>query len=100
MVPKIFTFAAGSQYQSIDSAILGTPEKFFIHECQEPGIFGTVTTNPYNYRHFGLSNFVMYGNGKKVPTEALNMNMGLEKTIMDYRTLFEGSVIHHSNSGL
>jgi hypothetical protein len=42
----------------------------------------------------------MYGNGKKVPTEALNMNMGLEKTNMSYRTLFEGSGIHHSNSGL
>ena len=43
----------------------------------------------------------MYGISKKVPTKGLNMNTGYEKTtVMGYRTLFEGSGIHNSNSGL
>jgi hypothetical protein len=44
----------------------------------------------------------MYVNGKQIPSEAgLSLDMGHEKTsIMGYRTLFTGSGIHHSNSGL
>ena len=40
-------------------------------------------------------------NGKKVPNEGLTLGIGHEKTsVMGYKTLFEGSGIHHSNSGL
>jgi hypothetical protein len=43
----------------------------------------------------------MYVNCRQVPAEGLSMNTGEEKmTVMRYRTLFEGSGIHHSNSGL
>ena len=36
-----------------------------------------------------------------IPPEGVNLLMGHEKTaVMGYRTLFEGSGIHHSNSGL
>ena len=40
-------------------------------------------------------------NGKQIPAEGLSLGMDHEKTsVMGYRTLFEGSGIHHSNSGL
>jgi hypothetical protein len=43
----------------------------------------------------------MYVNGKQIPNEGLSLGMDHEKTsVMGYRTLFEGSGIHHSNSGL
>jgi len=36
-----------------------------------------------------------------VPSEGLTLDMDHEKTsVMVYRTLFEGSCIHHSNTGL
>ena len=36
-----------------------------------------------------------------MPSEGLSLDMDHEKTsVMDYRTLFEGSGIHHSNTGL
>jgi hypothetical protein len=36
-----------------------------------------------------------------VPSEGLSLDMDHEKTsVMGYRTLFEGSGIHHSNTGL
>ena len=62
---------------------------------------GSVTTNPYNFRHYDLSSFALNVNGKQIPTEGLSLGMDHEKTsVMGYRTLFEGSGIHHSNSGL
>jgi len=39
-------------------------------------------------------------NGKQYSNEGLSLGMDLEKTsVMGYRTLFEGSGIHHSNAG-
>jgi len=43
----------------------------------------------------------MYVGGRQITPEGVNLLMGYEKTaVMGYRTLFEGSGIHHSNSGL
>jgi hypothetical protein len=40
-------------------------------------------------------------NGKQIPSESLSLDMSHEKTSdMGYTILFEGSGIHHSNSGL
>jgi len=40
-------------------------------------------------------------NGKQLPNEGLTLGMGHEETsVMGYRTLFESSAIHHSNTGL
>jgi len=62
---------------------------------------GSMNTNPYFLRHYDLSYFALNVNGKQIPTEGLALNMGHEKTsVMGYRTLFEASGIHHSNTGL
>jgi len=43
----------------------------------------------------------MYVNGRQIPSESLSIDPGHEETIvMGYKTLFEGSDIYHSNSGL
>ena len=61
---------------------------------------GSVTTNPYNFRHYGLVSFALNVNGNQIPIEVLSLGMDHEKTsVMGYRTLFEGSGIHHSKSG-
>jgi len=40
-------------------------------------------------------------NKRRVPSEGLSLDMDHEKTsVMSYRTLLEGSGIHHSNTGL
>ena len=58
-------------------------------------------SNLYNFRHYDLENFAMYVNGRQIHPEDVNFLMGHEKTaVMGYRTFFEGSGIHHSNSGL
>ena len=62
---------------------------------------GTVDSKPFKFRHYDLELFAMYVGGKQIPSEGLSLDTSNEKTsVMGYRTLFEGSGIHHSNSGL
>jgi len=62
---------------------------------------GSVTTNPYHFRHYDLSSFAPNVNGRQIPAEGLSLGMDQEKmSVMRCRTLFEVSGIHHSNSGL
>jgi len=63
-------------------------------------LLGSINTNPFYFRHYDLSYFPLNVNGKQMPTEGLSLNTGDEKkSVMGYRTLFEGSGFHHSNSG-
>jgi len=58
------------------------------------------TKIPYIYCHYNLSSFALNKNGKQIPTEGLSLGIDHKKTsVMGYSTLFEGSGIHHSNSG-
>jgi hypothetical protein len=62
---------------------------------------GFIDTNPYLFRLYDLTKFTMHVNGKQIPNEGLSLRMDQEKTsVMGYTTLFEGSGIHHSNTGL
>jgi hypothetical protein len=62
---------------------------------------GTMDSNPYYLRHYDLNHFTLNINGRQVPPECLSLDMGHEKSsVMRYKTLFDGSAIHHSNAGL
>jgi hypothetical protein len=39
-------------------------------------------------------------NGRQIPSETLIIDPSHEKTTLAYKTLFEGTGIHHSNVGL
>jgi len=55
---------------------------------------GTMSTNPFNFRHFDLNHFALYVNERQIPPEGLSQDMSREKiAIMGYRTLFDGSDI-------
>ncbi len=62
---------------------------------------GSLTTNPFKFQHFDMTYFTLYVNGKQIPSGGLHLETAREKgSVMAYRTLFEGSGIRHSNSGL
>ena len=62
---------------------------------------GSVTTYPCNLRHYDISYFALHVNVRWIHAEGLSLGMDHEKTsVMGYRTLFEGSGIHRTNSGL
>jgi len=99
---KTFTFSAGPQSFSIDQAVMGRiPKRLLFAMIANNDFLGTINTNPYKFQHFGLCTFVMYLNGRQIPSKGLNIDPSHEKTtVMAYNTLFECSSIHHSNSGL
>ena len=99
---KTFTFADDSQSLSMDNAVLGRlPKRLIVTMIKNTDFFGSMFSNPFNFRHYDLTHFAMFVNGKQVPPEDLTLDMSREETaIMGYRTLFERSCIYHSNSGL
>ena len=99
---KTFTFSAGPQSLSINQAVMGRiPKRHLFAMIANTDFLGAINTNPYQFEHFGLRTFVMYVKGRQIPSEPLAIDTGHEKTtVMAYKTLFEGSGIHHSNSGL
>jgi len=98
---KTFTFLVGSKSLSIDNAVLGpVPKRLLFMMVKNADFIGTMDTNPYKFRHYDISDFSQFVNGKQFPNEGLSLGMDHEKTaVMGYRTLFEGSGIHHSNVG-
>ena len=77
------------------------PKRLLFTIIKNTDFNGSVDTNPYKFRHYDISEFSLYVNGRRVPSEGLSLDMDHEKTsVMGYRTLFEGSGIHHSNTGL
>ena len=99
---KAFTFSAGSKSRSIDNAVLGhLPKRLLFSMIKNTYFNGSVDTYPYKFRHYDISEFSMYVNGMRVPRDGLSIDMDHKKTsVMGYRTLFEVSGIHHSNTGL
>jgi hypothetical protein len=61
---------------------------------------GSVDTNHDKFRHY-ISEFSLYVNGKRVSSEGLTLDIDHVKTsVMGYGTLFEGSGVQHSKTGL
>jgi hypothetical protein len=98
---KTFTFSSGPQSLSIDQAINGRiPKRLLFAMIDNRGFLGTINNNPYNFQHFGIHTFNMIVNGRQIPSETLVIDPSHEKTTLAYKTLFEGTGIHHSNAGL
>jgi len=97
---KTFTFSAGSKSLSVDNAVLGhVPKRLLFTMVKNADFTGSMETNPYKFRHYDISDFSLFVNGKQFPNEGLSQGMDHEKTFaMGYRTLFEVSGIHHSNA--
>ena len=77
------------------------PKRLLFTMVKNTDFLGTADSNPFKFRHHDLEHFAMYVGGKQIPSEGLSLDMSNEKTsVKGYRTLFEGSGIHQSNSGL
>ena len=67
---KTFTFSAGSQSLSIANAILGRlPKRLIFTIFKNTDFLGTMSTNPFNFRHFDLNHYALYVNGRQIPPE-------------------------------
>jgi hypothetical protein len=98
---KTFTFSAVSKFRSIENAALGPlPKRLLFTMIKNTYFNGLMDTNTYKFRHY-ISEFTLYVNVRRMPSEGSSLDMDNEKTsVMGYRILFKGSDIHHSNTGL
>jgi hypothetical protein len=95
---KTFTFSKGPQ-SSINNAVLGLmPKRKVFTMVKNTDFLGSIETNPFYFRHYDLTSFTLFVNGRQIPSESLSLDMSHEKTSVT--TLLEGSGIHHSNTGL
>jgi hypothetical protein len=79
---KTFTFSAGSKSRSIDNAVLGPlPKRLLFTVIKNTDFNGSVDTNPYKFRHYDISEFSLYVNGRRVPSEGLSLYMDHEKRL-------------------
>jgi len=96
---KTFTFSAGSKSLYIDNTVMGPdPKRLLFTMVKNADFIRKMDTSPYKFQHYDISDFSLFVKGKQYPNEGLSLCMDHEKTfVMGYRTLFEGSGIHHSN---
>jgi hypothetical protein len=99
---KTFTFSSGGESLTVDNAVLDNVSKRLMFTMlRNTAYLSSMDSILYNFRRSDMNYFSIFVNGKHFPNGGLSLDMGHEKTsIMGYSTLFEGSVIHHSNSGL
>ena len=97
-----FTISSGSKSRSFDNAVLVFLSKRLLFTMIKNTDFnGSVDTNPYKFRHYDISEFSLFVKGRRLPSVGLFLDTDHEKTsVMGYRTPFEESGIHYSNTGL
>ena len=77
------------------------PKRLLFVLLDNTDFLGSLASNPFKFHHFDMNYFTLYINGRQISSGGLHLDAGREKgTVMAYRTLFEGSGIRHSNSGI
>jgi hypothetical protein len=77
---KTFTFGAGSQTLSIDKTVLGTLLKRILFTLvKNKDFLGTLDSNPYNYRHYGLREFELTLMVDRILAKACVSTLGVRK---------------------
>jgi hypothetical protein len=94
---KIFTGSAGAQQVSIDNAFLGPiPERILIALVKNTAFVSSAATNPFHFRHFDMTNLVLYVNGIQHPSGPLTMDCSSPfGATRAYKTLFSSTGIYH-----
>jgi hypothetical protein len=72
---KTFTVGGRAQQLSIDNAFLGRIlERVLIAIVKNTAFVGSNSTNPFEFRHYHMTHFVLYVNGVQRLSEAHTMD--------------------------
>ena len=98
--PKVFTVPRGQQSQHIDSAFLGEiPKRIVVCMMDNDSYNGNYKKNPFNFKHYNLTQIGISVNGEEVPFKPLKLNFDEKLFATAYNTLFSGTGKLHGNSG-
>jgi len=74
---KTFTFSSGTKSLSTDNTVLEPiPKRLLVTMVKNIYFLGSLDNNRYNFRHYDLSNFTLFVNGKQVSERRLISRYG------------------------
>jgi len=98
---KTFTFYFGSKLLSTENAGLLPIPKLLLFTKVKNRFYRFVAQQPIEISTLRYQRFFAVCEREQFPNDSVSLGMVHEKTsAIGYRTLFEASGIHHSNSGL
>jgi len=71
------------------------PDRILIVLVKNAAFVGSVSTNPFHFHHYDMSNLVLYVNGVQHPSEALTMDCSSPFGATRAYESFSSSGIHH-----
>ena len=99
ITPKVFTVPRGQQSQHIDNAFLGEIQKrIAVCMIDNDSCNGNYKKNPFNFKHYNLTQTGISVNGEEVPFKPLKHNFDEKLFVTAYNTLFSGTGKLHGNS--
>ena len=97
---KTLTIGTGIQSKSIDNIFLGQiPKRCIVGMVDSQAFNGTLSKNPFNFRHFNYNYLALYVDSTQIPAKPLTPDFAKNKYIRSFYSLFEGSGIHFSDTG-
>ena len=98
--PKVFTVPRGQRSQHIDNAFLGEiPKRIAVCMMDNDSYNGNYKKNPFNFKHYDLTQIGISVNGEEVPFKPLKLNFDDKLFVTAYNTLFSETGKLHGNSG-
>ena len=84
---------------SIENTYLGPiPENILIALFKNTAFVGCASTNPFNFHHYDMINFELYGDGVQHPSKPLTRDWSSAfGATTAYETLFSSTGIHHDD---
>lgn len=97
---RSITIPENTLSRTCDNVFTGQlPKRVIIGFVTSTAFNGTVTTNPFNFRHFNYTSLAVYVDSVPVPAKPFNCLFSENQYIRAYHSLFEGTNINHSDSG-
>jgi hypothetical protein len=98
---KTFTASSGIQDFSINNAFTGpVPERLLVAFVKNTSFVGSASSNPFEFKHYNMTNFVLYVNGVSHPSQPLTMDCSSTMRVTRaYDTLFSSTGIHYGDRG-
>lgn len=99
---KSFTIPQNSSSILLDNVFIGQlPNSIIFCMTENIGYSGKRSKNPYNFKHFDISQFVLNVNGVQIPNSAIETSFSEENSCYTraYSTLFSGTGIYHNDKG-